>query len=83
MLLGGEVAAAEEFADQDREPNLNHSPAPQSFSPVLSTNRWMGSALDGGRVTANVSTRRLSVEWSGTARSGPSGPMTYPISPSV
>jgi hypothetical protein len=63
--------------------STNHSPAPQSFSPVLSTNRCKGSALDGARSTANVSARRLSVEWSGTARSRPSSPMTDPISPSV
>jgi len=36
-------------------------------NPVLSTNRCMGSALDGGRATASLSARRLSVEWSGRA----------------
>src|SRR5438309_1052087 len=61
--------------------STNHSPAPDSFNPVLSTNRCTGSALDGGRVTANVSARRLSVEWSGMARSRPSRRMMEPISP--
>src|SRR6267378_3478526 len=42
--------------------STNHSPAPESFNPVLSTNRCTGSALDGGRATASVSARRLSVE---------------------
>jgi hypothetical protein len=63
--------------------STNHLPAPHSFNPVLSTNRCTGSALDGGRATASVSPRRLSVEWSGTARSRPSRWMTEPISPSV
>ena len=53
------------------------------LQPLLSTNRCTGSALDGGRATANVSARRLNVEWSGTARSRPSRRMTDPISPSV
>src|SRR4029077_5740521 len=52
--------------------STNHSPSPDSFNPVLSTNRCTGSALDGGRITASVSARRLSVEWSGMARSRPS-----------
>src|SRR5207248_5213247 len=67
--------------------STNHSPAPDSFNPVLSTNRCMGSALDGGPdggpATASVSARRLSVEWSRIARSRPSRRMTEPISPSV
>src|SRR5216110_2822833 len=41
--------------------STNHSPAPDSFNPVLSTNRCTGSALDGGPATASVSARRLSV----------------------
>jgi hypothetical protein len=50
-------------------PCFSTKPAPQRFSPVLSTDRCMGSALDGGRSTANVSARRLGVESSGTAQS--------------
>src|SRR5438270_5223910 len=34
--------------------STNHSPAPDSFNPVLSTNRCTGSALDGRRVTVSV-----------------------------
>jgi hypothetical protein len=45
--------------------SINHSPAPDSFNPVLSTNRCTGSALDRSPATASVSARRLSVEWSG------------------
>jgi hypothetical protein len=52
--------------------STNHSPAPNSFNPVLSTNRCTGSVLDGARNTGSVSARRLSVEWSATARSRPS-----------
>src|ERR1700746_1089051 len=63
--------------------STNHSPAPDSFNPVLSTNRCTGSGLDGGPATTSVSARRLSVEWSGIARSRPSRRMTEPISPSV
>src|SRR5258708_7570514 len=63
--------------------STNHSPAPHSFNPVLSTRRCTGPALDGGRATASVSARRLSVEWSGIARSRPSRWMMEPISPSV
>src|SRR5271170_7715816 len=55
----------------------------RQLQPVLSTNRCTGSALDGGPATASVSARRLSVEWSGIARSRPSRRMTEPISPSV
>src|SRR3954470_9561377 len=36
-----------------------------------------------GRGPSSVSARRHRVEWSGTARSSPSRPMTEPISPSV
>ncbi len=63
----------------------SHSPAPQSFRPVLSTRRCRGSpSLRGrGRGTSSVSARRHRVEWSGTARSSPSRPMTEPIRPSV
>src|SRR5258706_10015762 len=32
--------------------STNHSPAPDSFNPVLSTNRCTGSALDDGPATA-------------------------------
>src|SRR6201993_3313681 len=63
--------------------STNHSPAPDSFNPVLSTNRCTGSALGGGPAPASVPARRLSVEWSGIARSRPSRRMTEPISPSV
>src|SRR5215469_11857825 len=42
--------------------STSHSPAPDSFNPVLSTNRCIGSSLDGGPATASVSARRLSVE---------------------
>src|SRR6202007_2153129 len=63
--------------------STNHSPAPHSFNPMLSTRRCTGPALDGGRATASVSARRLSVEWAGIARSRPSRWMTEPISPSV
>src|SRR3954470_8258187 len=54
--------------------SASHSPAPQSFNPVLSTSRWTGSPRGpaAGRGTASVSARRLRVEWSGTARSRPS-----------
>ena len=38
--------------------------------------------LSGG-AAPSVLARRLKVEWSGTARSSPSSPMTEPISPSV
>ena len=80
--------AEHEIAERDRRRlapcfSTNHSPAPHSFNPVLSTNRCTGSTLDGGRVMASVSARRLSVEWSGIARSRPSRRMTEPISPSV
>src|SRR3954467_13601276 len=69
----------------------------QSFRPVLSTSRCKGSAPSSapqaassapapaprgfGRGTSSVSARRHKVEWSGTARSSPSKPMTEPISP--
>ena len=55
----------------------------QSFSPVLSTRRCTGPASDRGRNTSSVSARRLSVVWSGTARSRPSKAMIEPMSPSV
>src|SRR4051795_20394 len=72
----------------------SHAPAPQSFSPVLSTSRCMGpvsrpaplsapSPRGFGRGPSSVSARRHRVVWSGTARSSPSRPMTEPISPSV
>src|SRR4051812_48625399 len=65
--------------------SCNHSPAPQSFRPVLSTSRCMGSPSlrVRGRGTSSVSARRLSVAWSGTARVSPSRWMMEPISPSV
>jgi hypothetical protein len=44
--------------------STNHSPAPQSFSSVLSTNRCLGSAWDGGLTTAKS---RLA----GSASNGP------------
>src|SRR5208283_1088493 len=64
--------------------SISHSPAPLSFSPALSTSKCSGpvpARRSGG--TSSVFARRLSVEWSGTARSSPSSPMTEPISPSV
>ena len=42
-----------------------------------------GFAPGRGRATSSVSARRLSVEWSGTARSRPSRWRMEPISPSV
>ena len=65
--------------------STSHSPAPQSFRPVLSTSRCRGSpSLRGhGRGTTSVSARRQRVVWSGTARVSPSRPMTEPIRPSV
>src|SRR4051812_23015519 len=63
--------------------SANHSPAPQSFTPVLSTSRCSGSALDRGRGTSSVSARRLRGLWSGTGRSRPSRRRMEPISPSV
>jgi hypothetical protein len=63
--------------------STSHSPAPHNFSPVLSTTKWTGrasssAAVGGGRGTANVAERRLSVGWSGTrcAASAPSGSPT-------
>ena len=63
----------------------SHSPAPHSFSPVLSASRCMGlsSQCGLGRGSCSVSARRLKVVWSGTARSGPSRAMMKPIRPSV
>src|SRR4029077_9240326 len=58
-------------------------PHQQSLSPVLSTSWWTASLPARGRDTGNVSPRRLSVEWSGAARSRPSGPSRDAISPSV
>jgi CO/xanthine dehydrogenase Mo-binding subunit len=58
-------------------------PGVLGISPVLSTSRCTGSALDCGRATASVSARRLSVEWSGVARSRPSRRMMEAINPSV
>ena len=65
--------------------STSHSPAPQSFRPVLSTSRCRGSPPPHrrGRGTSSVSALRHRVVWSGTARSSPSRPMTEPISPSV
>ena len=56
--------------------------------PVTSEGPWkiklrVDATKAGGRVTASVSARRLSVEWSGMARSRPSRRMMEPISPSV
>ena len=59
--------------------SVSHSPAPHSFSPVLSTSRCKGSRTavpSAGRGTSSVSARRLRVVWSGTARSSPSRPTT-------
>src|SRR3954447_19592636 len=74
--------------------STSHSPAPESFSPVLSTSRCMGpvsrpapppapSPGGFGRGTSSVSARRHRVVWSGPARASPSRPRTEPISPSV
>ena len=65
--------------------SVSHSPGPPSLRPVLSTSRCTGPepGLDRGRGTSRVSARRLSVEWSGTARSSPSRRRIEPISPSV
>ena len=65
--------------------SVSHSPGPPSLRPVLSTSRCTGPepGLDRGRGTSRVSARRLSVEWSGTARSSPSRWRMEPISPSV
>src|SRR6201998_2037794 len=69
----------------DREEvKYNHSPAPPSFRPVLSTSKCSGPVPDrrsGGM--SSVWLRRLSVEWSGTVRSSPRSAMMEPISPSV
>src|SRR4051794_30605130 len=45
----------------------SHSPAPQSFRPVLSTSRWTASPSLRGRGggTSSVSARRHRVVWSG------------------
>ena len=63
----------------------SHSPGPQSFRPVLSTNKGKGLlSLRGlGRGTSSVSARRQRVGWSGIARVSPSRPMTEPRRPSV
>jgi hypothetical protein len=61
--------------------STSHSPAPNSFNPVLSTNRCTGSVLGGVGNAGSVSARRLSVEWSGTARSRPSRWMMDPVCP--
>ena len=55
----------------------SHSPAPQSFRPVLSTSRCKSSPSRRGcrRGTSSVSVRQLKVEWSGTRSSTPSRPM--------
>ena len=63
--------------------------APHSFSPVLSTNKWMRRAsplaavVGGNRGTAKVAERRLSVVWSGTRSVKPSRLMIEPINPSA
>src|ERR1700674_3144659 len=61
--------------------STNHSPAPDSFNPVLSTNRCTGSALDGGPATASVSARRLSDRQAATLAQGSIifRPVRYPI----
>jgi hypothetical protein len=50
--------------------STSHSPAPQSFRPVLSTGRCGGlpSLRTRGRGTSGVSARRLRIVWSGTER---------------
>src|SRR4029077_2529266 len=67
--------------------STSHSPAPHSFNPVLSTSRCTGSAAapprERNRGTSSVFARRLSVEWSRTARVRPRSLMIEPISPSV
>ena len=52
--------------------------------PVLSTSRCRGLLPRCGcaRGTSSALTQRLKVEWSGTARTSPSRPMTEPIRPS-
>jgi hypothetical protein len=92
-LDGDDLAAVGIHADMQLAPgsardvpcfSTSHSPAPPSFRQVLSTSKCSGPVplrRSGG--TSSVLARRLSVEWSGTARSSPSRPMTEPISPSV
>ena len=64
--------------------STSHSPAPPSFTPVLSTSRCSGPVPSLRRSgTCSVLARRLKVEWSGTARSNPSNSMMEPMSPSV
>jgi hypothetical protein len=64
--------------------SAKHSPAPQSFSPVLSTSKCSEPAPALRSCgTSSVLARRLKVEWSGTARSSPSSPVRELISPSV
>src|SRR3954465_12927408 len=63
--------------------SMSHSPGPQRRRPVLSTSRCTGALPAFGRGTANVSARRLRVEWSGTGRLRSSSCRTEPISPSV
>ena len=60
--------------------SISHSPAPQSFRPVLSTSRCKGSPSrrDRGRGTSSVAARRLSVVWSGTAKARLRRPMMGP-----
>src|SRR4051794_33712032 len=41
--------------------SVSHSLAPHSFTPVLSTSRWMGSVPSCERGTSSVSARRLKV----------------------
>jgi len=42
--------------------STNHSPAPHSFRPVLSTNKCTGTAPEGECTTCSFSARRLKVE---------------------
>src|SRR4051794_40563711 len=64
--------------------STSHSPAPWSFSPVLSTRRCNGPVphrRSGGMLS--VLLRRLIAEWSGTLRSRPSRAIMEPMSPSA
>jgi len=65
--------------------SASHSPWPNSSRPVLSSTRWIGSALASTRGwrPANARPRRLNVVWSGTGRANPSRRSTLRLNASA
>ncbi len=65
--------------------SCSHSPAPKTFSPVLSISKWTGPSGRRQPLEIDVSfiARRLKVLWSGTLSATSSSSKMDVISPSV